>query len=285
MRIRFVMVIFLGVLLTLLAPALVQAGGGCCQVVTLESWPEAVTAGQPVEIGFVVRFPGQTPTTAFSQPITAVHTATGESLTVQAEVYEDRFVARLTFPTAGEWEWRIGSYAMPPLAVQAEPAADGSVATARLAAGPSRFNPLWGIVAALAVAGGGAFFWLRGRTGWAVALALTALAAGGVAAFAWPNVPQTAVPEPQPASIAAPAEMGEILFVAKGCIICHQHADITTAQNVGPVGPNLTNYVAGPDFLRLWLADPSAVRPNTRMPNLALQADEIEALIAFLNAD
>jgi cytochrome c2 len=283
MNIRFVMIVFLGVLLTLLAPALVQAG--CCQVVTLERWPEEVIADRPVEIGFVVRFPGQTPTTAFSQPVTAVHTATGETLTVQAEVDEERFVAMLTFPTAGEWEWRLGSYSMPPLTVQAEPTAAGSVATARLAAGPSRINPLWGVVAALAVAGGGAFLWLRSRTRLALALALAALAAGGVAAFAWSTAPQTAVTGPQPASVTATTEMGEILFVAKGCIICHQHDGITTAQNVGPVGPNLTNFVASPDYLRLWLADPPAVRPNTWMPNLALQADEIEALIAFLNAD
>ncbi|MFO7538453.1 MAG: hypothetical protein R6X32_10390 [Chloroflexota bacterium] len=285
MNIRFVIIVSLGVLLALLAPALVQAGGGCCQVVTLESWPEDVTIGQPLEIEFVVRFPGQPPITTFSQPITAVHTQTGESVTVQAEVNEERFVAMLTFPTAGEWAWRIGSYSMPPLTVQAEPAAAGGVATARLAAGPSWLNPLWGIVAALAVAGGGAFLWLRGRTGWALALALTALAAGSVAAFAWSTAPQTAVTEPPKASAAATAEMGEILFVAKGCIICHQHDGITTAQNVGPVGPNLTNYVAGPDFLRLWLADPAAVRPNTWMPNLELEADEIEALIAFLNTD
>ena len=78
------------------------------------------------------------------------------------------------------------------------------------------------------------------------------------------------------------AERGETLFVAKGCISCHQHDAINYPDIQTNMGPNLTNHKVSPEFLRLWLHDPAQVRPATLMPNLELADDEIEALIAFL---
>lgn len=83
----------------------------------------------------------------------------------------------------------------------------------------------------------------------------------------------------QPAEAAA---VGRALFQAKGCVACHRHDGVPGAA--GGVGPDLTRYRPNPAFVRDWLRDPSAIRPDTPMPNLALSDDEIEALIAFLDS-
>src|SRR6476469_7495153 len=93
-----------------------------------------------------------------------------------------------------------------------------------------------------------------------------------------------------PAPTATPALDGKALFLAKGCATCHRHAAVPTTNGVA-IGPDLTHYTNSPDFLRRWLADPQSVRPQTApafgpsgtMPNLHLNPDEIEALIAFIN--
>jgi mono/diheme cytochrome c family protein len=96
---------------------------------------------------------------------------------------------------------------------------------------------------------------------------------------------------PSPTGGASPAEEGKALFLAKGCATCHQHAAVQTDYRAA-IGPDLTHYSSSPEFLRRWLADPQSVRPQTApafgpsgvMPNHHHSADEIEALIAFLNS-
>ena len=77
---------------------------------------------------------------------------------------------------------------------------------------------------------------------------------------------------------------GKTLFVAKGCVTCHNHAafDRTTMNIFWGEAPNLTNYQGTAEFLRLWLKDPRSVRADAGMPNLNLSDAEIEALITFL---
>ncbi len=83
------------------------------------------------------------------------------------------------------------------------------------------------------------------------------------------------IPATEPAyALMTPEAMGQRLFVVKSCAGCHDH------QLNGV--PNLTVYDPDPDFLRVWLRDPSAVKQGTLMPNLHLSDTEIEALIAFL---
>ncbi len=77
------------------------------------------------------------------------------------------------------------------------------------------------------------------------------------------------------------AEYGRTLFMLKGCASCHTYVPITGDRL--SIGPNLTNYVPKPEFLRIWLRDPAAVRPETRMPDLDLSEEEIDALVAFLS--
>ena len=50
-------------------------------------------------------------------------------------------------------------------------------------------------------------------------------------------------------------------------------------------GHHLTDFGASADYLTAWLDNPAAVKPSTVMPALRLDKAEIEALIAFLNAE
>jgi cytochrome c2 len=106
-----------------------------------------------------------------------------------------------------------------------------------------------------------------------------------------PAVLVVAAATPAPAAIAPTAALeadvgyGRALFSAKGCATCHRHAAVS-GSGFGPESdiPDLTTFRWTAEYLRTWLKDPAAVRPNTDMPNLHLKQDEIEALIAFLSA-
>ncbi len=97
--------------------------------------------------------------------------------------------------------------------------------------------------------------------------------------------PVVAVPE---GSLAA---QGEQVFRGL-CAACHT-VDGTPAK--GTIGPNLTAFgtrtsIGGgvlentPENLAVWLADPPAVKPGSIMPNLGLSQDNIQALVAYLQA-
>ncbi len=94
---------------------------------------------------------------------------------------------------------------------------------------------------------------------------------------------------------------GEDLFVngtdggqfANGpaCATCHTIGGLEGA--VGTLGPNLTHLASRDTFagamfeleeaeLRDWLANPPAVKPGSRMPDLGLTGEEIDALVQYL---
>lgn len=91
-------------------------------------------------------------------------------------------------------------------------------------------------------------------------------------------------------SVAGGPDSAEALFVNKGCVSCHVVAGIQGA--VGNIGPDLNGLagreqIAGmlpmsQDNLRLWLKNPSEVKPGTAMPNLNLSAEDIDVLSSFL---
>jgi cytochrome c2 len=118
----------------------------------------------------------------------------------------------------------------------------------------------------------------------ALGLALLALSAlPGRAATPVAAVAPTAAPAP--IAMTADVAYGRALFSAKGCVTCHHHGAIPGSGQLGGSDvPDLTNYTVNVDFLRTWLKDPRAIKPNTWMPNLELKKDEIEALIVFLSA-
>ena len=93
---------------------------------------------------------------------------------------------------------------------------------------------------------------------------------------------QVIEPAAQAPAALAVADRGRRLFVAKGCLTCHVHGDVS-GSGVVAVGPELTGRRLAPEYLQRFLADPSMIGSANRMPNLNLKQAEIAALIAFLN--
>jgi mono/diheme cytochrome c family protein len=85
----------------------------------------------------------------------------------------------------------------------------------------------------------------------------------------------------------SPAERGERLFVAKGCVTCHIHGAFAgKGYQTYDVGPDLTPKRYEPSYLKRFLIDPSIQRTPGRqeMPALGLSPAELSALVAFINA-
>lgn len=104
----------------------------------------------------------------------------------------------------------------------------------------------------------------------------------------WISGQQTEASSP----IDALAIEGEKLFLEGACAGCHAIKG-TDAQ--GNLGPNLTHMASRTKFagaifdtnasnLAMWLKDPPGVKPGSKMPNLQLRDEEIEALVAYLQS-
>jgi len=82
-------------------------------------------------------------------------------------------------------------------------------------------------------------------------------------------------------------ELGRQLFVAKGCITCHVNNKISNSSEYWTIdmgATNLSTFSANPEVLFMRLKDPTSVKSDTKMPNLELRKEEIEALVAFINS-
>jgi cytochrome c2 len=271
----------------------VFAGGWA--VITLDGLPGPATAGEPLEIGFMVRQHGQTPLDGLTPIITARLDGKGKPVTFVAE--EDgevgHYAATLILPTEGQWQWEIEAFgmpqSMPALTVTAAAVASQSVEPA------PRPAPSFDVVSLLIGAAGLAgialgMFILRSKRRWAIALVVAGLLVSGygvVSAATQPNVKEEARPvEAAPASAESQVELGRQLFIAKGCVVCHQHSEVRDYHVFEFTGiPDLTNIKVTPEYLRMWLKDPKSVKPATEMPMLGLSEAEIEELIAFLVAE
>ena len=91
----------------------------------------------------------------------------------------------------------------------------------------------------------------------------------------------------------SPEERGRDLFARGACIACHTIDGIPQAR--GTVGPNLTHVatrttVAGalfpntPATLRHWVANSGSLKPGSLMPPMALNDDDLTALVAYLQS-
>lgn len=82
-----------------------------------------------------------------------------------------------------------------------------------------------------------------------------------------------------PKRVAASAEVGEALYALKRCSTCH-----AIDGKGGAIGCDLTRVARRRNqaWMERWLADPQAVRPGTRMPNMGLKEDEVRAIAAYL---
>lgn len=275
----FVMVIILLSIL-FLTGQVVLAGGWA--VVTLDELPAEVVANQPVAIGFVVRQHGQTPMAGLSPLVKAVHGETQKKVEVsaKAEGAVGHYVATLSFPEPGEWRWWVeaftGNQPMPPLQVgplEAVTPTKGGVDIS--------WPLLMGLLGLFGTAGSSLVWWYK-RAWWAATLVFVALGVSGAGLALAGLQPQAA----EPAAVAASpglAEVGRDLFIAKGCTTCHAHSTIKEKPDIFiGEGPDLTNFPTTAEYLRTWLKEPAAIKPNTQMPNLELKEAEIEALTAFL---
>jgi mono/diheme cytochrome c family protein len=285
MKIQFA-ALALSILLALTFTIPVFAGGWA--VITLDELPAEVAANQPIEIGFTVLQHGKTPLGGLSPTIGAQLIGGNKTVlfTAKEQGKLGHYAATLTFPADGQWSWTIDAFnipqAMPLLLVI--PAAH----SAAEAVNAVRLPIAWLLVG---VAGIGSVlagvFTLKGKNLIAVGLIAFGLvvAVTGFASAAG----QLQVKSEAPISVARSGDQvawGHDLFIAKGCITCHSHANVNEFRGFdGDIGPDLTNFSAAPEYLRMRLHDPKSVKSDSQMPKLTLNDAEIEALIAFINSD
>jgi cytochrome c2 len=180
---------------------------------------------------------------------------------------------------------------MPPIVVaEGGESAITAISLPTLLSAAGAGDPAPAILAAVLAAAGIALAIRRHFLISGIALLLSVAAAGVWIGRTAPMAVAEAAPPPagtvERADTMALDERGATLFQAKGCVMCHVDQDLAESEGVSlSIGPDLTQYRNDPAFLENWLANPAAVRPATEMPDLDLSAEEIEALIAFLNAD
>ncbi len=287
MRKKLVLAIGLLMLMGLFTSAgSAQAGGWA--TLTLSELPMEVVAERPFTIEFSVRGHGKTLITGLDATVTAVHQASGTKVVAEAKDASEAgfYAATIALPESGEWHWEItafGTYSMPPLTVN-------EVAAVASGGSGGRTAVAWQLIMGWTAAAGAIlclFFWTQQknqlRLAGAVLLGVVSLA-GFVLHTEMPQ-PVLAGSEAVIVSAIAPEAMGEALFVAKGCIQCHTNSRVTIAKNMHPFGPDLTFSKRTADYLQTWLADPSALKPGTQMPNLHLSDAEIDTLVTFLQTD
>lgn len=268
--------------LALAVPAL--AGGWA--TITLEELPTGAVTGEPLTLHFAVRQHGKTLLPGLTPTISARNSETGETLSSEANPIEGQpghYETSLTFPASGTWEWSIQAFTMnqrmPDLVVSNSvpqtKAGEPTPSLLLLAAG----------IGGLAVSLVAAALLIRRQPRWALGLVVLGVLVGGVGLASASSKGKIADQSAPTEQMAPGAETGQALFVAKGCVTCHVNSRIEDKyiDFRADIGPNLSQYAASPEFLRMWLKDPVAVKPNTQMPNLELSEAEIEALISFLN--
>jgi len=279
------------ILITFLFALALPVFAGGWAVATLDDLPTQVIAGQPLALGFMIRQHGRTPLVGVEPRVIARQRDTGERFTASAHAEGEpgHYAVTLSFPSAGQWDWVINDgfstedafnldgLPMPSLQVLDSVLGTSAAPQPARASFPIVVGGL-GLVATL----GGLLALVRTRSAWAAAFLLTAALASALG-FVSANL-QTAKAAP---ALAPLAEQGRDLFIAKGCVMCHEHEAVNNLRhNLSGfiVGPVLTNTSLTPDYLTKWLFKPNALKPNTEMPTLGLKEAEIEALVAFLTA-
>lgn len=292
--------LLIALLAILFTVSVAQAGGWF--VITLDSLPASPLAGETLTIGFMLRQHGVHPAYWGGLSLVARNPDTGQvvRVTPREDGEVGHYTAELTLPEPGSWEWGIDVdqqqwVRWAPLTVQPAPnivasTVPTSAPTAQPAAPAPSAATAW-LPLLLALAATALFLAALqvGRRRRALGAVLGLAAAAGVMALVMvlPSPPEAvAAASTDPLAPAIdPLNEGRALFLAKGCVTCHVHAEAQSKGFVNvDIGPVLTHYVApaGSPFLRQWLANPASLRPNTQMPDLDLSAAEIESLIAFL---
>jgi cytochrome c2 len=287
------LVFVLAALALLLLPYHALAGGWA--VTTLDSLPGQVVAGEPMKVGFIIRQHGRTPWISDGVVVHAVNQGSGQKqvFPAVAEGEPGHYVSTLTFDKPGAWEWGIASGLYPDVQWMPDLEVLSTAAVTAPDPGGIEIPIAAGAVGILAAAL--ALLWLakqrslQRQVRWGAVLALVALLLVGAVGLARAAASRGSASAPQSKAGFDQDQVayGEALFIAKGCVMCHENRTIASQTGLfnDSEVPDLTNYKGSPDFLRVWLKDPSAVRPNTYMPDLGLKETEIEALIKYLNSE
>ena len=292
-RSRIALVLALLLSLILAVPAF--AGGWA--IITLDDVPTNVVAGQSLTVGFRVLQHGQTPVEGLSPTVRAsLYEETKFVVDATPEGKPGHYIATLTFPKEGEWEWSIQAFnmsqKMPVLNVatplRGEPVLNNEPVVVSV---PSVLPLLIVRFSALGIGVVGLAFALLRRSRFAMVLTGLCLVVG-VGSFAMnPAVPAVEAQsqssyEVKTGSTIPLEETGSQLFIAKGCIVCHVNEKASTDSSLTLMkeAPNLTKFSASLEALRMRLENPKSVNADTWMPDLDLSDAEIEALIVFINS-
>jgi len=290
---RFRISITLALLLSLMFAIPAFAGGWA--VITLDTLPTGVVAGESLDIGFTVLQHGRTPLDGLDPTITAT-LSKSETFVVYAkpEGKPGHYAATLTFPTEGNWNWSIQAFsmdqAMPELSVAAPMVASVTKPVAETKPIPA---VLIVRISALVIGLAGLVLAFRRKSRLAVALTVSCLLIGVGSFVTGSSVPVSVEAQSKSssevvsASAISQVELGRQLFVAKGCITCHSNTKVASVSDYWTIdmgAPNLSMFSASPEVLRIRLKDPKLAKSDSQMPNLNLADDEIEALIAFINS-
>jgi len=284
----------LALLLALVFVLPVFAGGWA--VITLDELPTDVVAGKPLTIGFTVLQHGKTPMEGLEPTVTA-QLSFDEKLVVypDAEGEPGHYVATLTFPKAGDWEWAIQAFTMdqpmPVLSVAAPGVASASqpVKAESVTASVSPLLILRALAFGIALVG--LVIVMRRKSRLAVALTGLCLLVGIGTFITGAAAPEVEAQSKESSKVSVESsisqvELGRQLFIAKGCITCHVNSKAVRGSEYVTieVGTDLSNFSASPEVLFVRLKDPAAAKSDTKMPNLGLKKAEIEALVAFINS-
>lgn len=290
---RFRIALMMALLLAVAIITPVFAGGWA--VITLDRLPTGVIASEPFTIGFTVLQHGKTPLADINPTITAILSET-ESFVVQAkpEGKTGHYSATLTFPKEGNWSWSIQAFTMDQAMPELNVAAPTVASVGQPIAKTGSVSPLVVVrMLALVIGSAGLIVAYQRKSRLAGGLVVLCLLVGVGSFVTGSSVPVSVEAQSQPSSAtsvdpaSSPVELGEQLFIVKGCITCHVNTKVELVSahwTIDMGAPDLSKFSASPEVLRLRLKDPKLVKSDTQMPNLHLADDEIEALIAFINS-
>lgn len=280
----------------------IPAFAGGWAVITLDELPAGVIAGEPFTVGFMVLQHGRTPMTDLDSSI-LIESPAGEKSVVlaNAEGEPGHYAATLNFPTGGNWNWTIQAFSMeqkmPALNVAAPTVASANVPVMDAEIAKESPTSTIFIVRWLALGIGlvGLILAFLRKSRLAIVLTAFCLTVGVGSFVVGSAVPAVEAESESPAKVVSDTsisqvELGQQLFVAKGCITCHTNAKVSNSSDYwtinmeGAANTNLTNFSASPEILRIRLKNPQDAKSDTQMPNLGLSDAEIEALIAFINS-
>lgn len=97
---------------------------------------------------------------------------------------------------------------------------------------------------------------------------------------------------PAPAPVTDQQRRGQQVFLGGPCALCHTISGTPAGGRLGPdlthlssrstlgagAVPNTVGHLTG------WIVDPGGIKPGVRMPSTALSAEELHALVAYLEA-